>query len=197
MNLKGTKTASNLMASFAGESQARMRYDFWAGIAKKEGYVQIANVFTETAEQERSHAKRFFKFLNDDPEIRHHEVSIEADFPVLLGNTAENLKSAAEGENEEHAHLYPEFARIAKEEGFPELANLWNNISIAEEFHENRFLKLYNDLLAGTTFIKAETTDWKCNNCGYVLHSKQAPKVCPACDHAQAHFEVNTFFFTK
>jgi len=194
MNLKGTKTATNLMVSFVGESQARIRYDFWAGIAKKEGYVQISNVFTETANQEKAHAKRFYTYLNSDAAIKGHEVGIEADFPVLLGTTAENLKSAASGEHEEHAHMYPAFAQVAEEEGFPELAQLWRAVSVAEDFHEKRFLKLLADVEAGTVFKKEVATSWKCNNCGYIANSTEAPPLCPACVHPQAHFEVNTFF---
>ena len=187
-SLKGTKTAINLMHSFAGESQASMRYNYYAKEAKKEGYVQISNIFTETALNEDQHAKRFFKFLNED--LKDEAVEIVADFPVLLGNTAENLKAAAEGEYEEHTNMYPEFADIAEEEGFKKIAYVWREIAEVEEKHEARFLKLLKNIEEDKVFKKDEVVEWKCNNCGYIHTGKEAPKVCPACDHPQGHFEV-------
>jgi rubrerythrin len=187
-SLKGTRTEKNLMISFAGESQARTRYTYYASQAKKEGYVQISNIFTETAENEKEHAKRFFKFLN--AELSGEAVEITAEFPVLLGNTAENLKAAASGENEEHTKLYPEFADIAEEEGFKEIAHVWREIAEVEERHEIRFLKLLENIEKGQVFEKDEEVEWKCNNCGYIHKGKSAPEKCPACAHAQGYFEV-------
>lgn len=187
-NLKGTRTATNLMQAFAGESQARMRYTYYASEAKKEGYVQISNIFEETANNEREHAKRFFKFLNND--FLGSKVGISADFPVTLGNTLTNLRSAAEGENEEHSDLYPEFARIAEEEGFEEIAYVFREIAEAEERHERRFLKLIDNIMSNKVFEKDEVVEWKCNNCGYVHTGNKAPDECPACAHPKGHFEV-------
>lgn len=187
-NLKGTRTATNLMQSFAGESQARMRYTYYASEAKKEGYVQISNIFEETANNEKEHAKRFFKFLNKD--LLGEKVKITAEFPVVWGDTLTNLKSAAQGENEEHTELYPEFARIAKEEGFDEISKVFIEVAEAEERHEKRFLKLAENIINNTVFEKNEVVEWKCNNCGYVHTGNKAPEKCPACDHPQAHFEV-------
>ncbi len=186
--LKGTKTAENLMKSFAGESQARMRYDYYASQAKKDGYVQISNIFTETANNEKEHAKRFFKFLNED--LCGEGVEIHAEYPVTLGDTKVNLRSAAEGENEEHTKLYPQFADIAEEEGFPEIAYVFREIAEVEERHEKRFLKLLWNIENDRVFKKEEEVEWKCNNCGYIHTGKSAPEVCPACDHPRAHFEV-------
>lgn len=186
--LKGTKTAANLMQSFAGESQARMRYTYYAKEAKKEGYVQISNIFEETADNEMAHAKRFFKFLNE--ELYGDTVEINAEFPVTLGNTLTNLKAAAAGENEEHSDLYPEFARVAEEEGFQEIAYVFREIAEAEERHEKRFLKLIENIKRNKVFEKDEVVEWKCNNCGYVHTGNAAPDVCPACDHPRGHFEV-------
>ncbi|WFA08334.1 rubrerythrin [Tissierella sp. Yu-01] len=186
--LKGTKTEKNLMHSFAGESQARTRYTYYASQAKKEGYVQISNIFTETAENEKEHAKRFFKFLNE--ELCGETVEITADFPVSLGDTASNLKAAATGENEEHTELYPEFAKIAEEEGFKDIAYVWREIAEVEERHERRFLRLLENIENGQVFEKEEVVEWKCNNCGYVHTGKSAPDKCPACAHAQGYFEV-------
>ena len=184
-SLKGTKTAVNLMNSFAGESQARTRYTYYASQAKKEGYVQISNIFIETAENEKEHAKRFFKFLNE--EFCGETIEITADFPVTLGDTKVNLKAAAEGENEEHTKMYPEFAKIAEDEGFKNIAFVFREI---EERHERRFLKLLTNIENNQVFEKEEVVEWKCNNCGYVHTGKSAPNKCPACDHPQAHFEV-------
>lgn len=187
-SLKGTKTAENLMKSFAGESQAKMRYTYYAKQAKKEGYVQISNIFNETADNEMAHAKRFFKFLNED--LCCESVKINAEYPVALGDTKTNLKSAAEGENEEHSDLYPEFAKVAEEEGFPEIAYVFREIAEAEERHERRFLKLLENIENNRVFQKDEVVEWKCNNCGYIHTGKSAPEKCPACDHPIGHFEV-------
>ena len=167
--LKGTKTANNLLHAFAGESQARNRYTYYSSIAKKEGYVQIANIFEETANQEKEHAKRLMKLLN--AELKGEALHVEGDFPIMLGTTAECLKAAAAGENEEWTDMYPEFAKIADEEGFPEIANVCRNIAVAEKMHEARYLKLLENLENGTVFEKAETVTWKCNNCGFMLKS--------------------------
>lgn len=187
-SLKGTKTAENLMKSFAGESQARMRYDYYASQARKEGYVQISNIFKETADNEREHAKRFFKFLNED--LCCEGVEINAEYPVALSDTKTNLKAAAEGENEEHSILYPEFANVAEEEGFKDIAYVFREIAEVEERHEARFLKLLKNIETDQVFKKDEEVEWKCNNCGYIHTGKSAPEVCPACDHPIDHFEV-------
>ena len=189
MTLKGTKTANNLMHAFAGESQARNRYTYYASIAKKEGFVQIQNIFLETANQEKEHAKRLMKLMNKD--LAGETLYTEGNFPVLLGTTAENLKAAAAGENEEYTDMYPSFAKTAREEGFEDIAMVLDSIAIAEKHHEERYLKL---LAAGNTFKRETPVIWKCNNCGFVYEGLEAPEKCPACDHPQAHFEVNTFF---
>lgn len=186
--LRYTKTARNLMHAFAGESQARMRYTYYASQAKKEGYVQISNIFEETADNEKEHAERFFKFLNE--ELLGSTVEVKADFPVTLGNTLTNLKAAAKGENEEHSELYPRFAEIARSEGFEEIADVFIEIAEAEERHERRFLKLADNIFNNKVFEKDEVVEWKCNNCGYVHTGNKAPDVCPACDHAKGYFEV-------
>ncbi|HHW67968.1 MAG TPA: rubrerythrin family protein [Epulopiscium sp.] len=189
-SLKGTRTAENLLKSFAGESQARNRYTYYASVAKKEGYVQIANIFTETADNEKEHAKRFFKFLSADPELNGTALQITADYPIALGNTLENLKAAASGENEEWSDLYPAFADVAAEEGFPEIAAVYRKIADAEKRHETRFNKLAANIENGTVFKKDEVVLWKCNNCGYIHEGTEAPKLCPACAHPQSYFEV-------
>lgn len=191
-SLKGTKTAENLMKSFAGESQARTRYTYYASVAKKEGYLQIANIFLETAEQEREHAKRFYKFLVND--FQGEPIEINAAYPVAYyaDNTAENLRAAAAGEHEEWAHDYPEFARIAREEGFPEIATAYERIAEVENRHERRYNKLLKNLEEETVFKKDETVLWKCLNCGYIYEGEEAPKSCPACLHPQSYFEVFT-----
>jgi len=190
-SLKGTQTALNLMHAFAGESQARNRYTYYASIAKKEGYEQISNFFIETANQEKEHAKRLMKFM----EVDHHgeQLFAEGNFPVLLGTTKENLKAAAAGENEEYVEMYPSFAEVAKKEGFPEIAAVFTSIATAEKYHEQRYLKLLASLNDETVFKKEEVVTWKCNNCGFVFTGKTAPAKCPACDHPQAHFEVENF----
>ena len=192
MTLKGTKTANNLMHAFAGESQARNRYTYYASIAKKEGFVQIQNIFLETANQEKEHAKRLMKLMNKD--LAGETLYTDGNFPVLLGTTAENLKAAAAGENEEYTDMYPSFAKTAREEGFEDIATVLDSIAIAEKRHEERYLKLLAALEAGNTFKRETPVVWKCNNCGFIFEGLEAPERCPACDHPQAHFEVNTFF---
>ncbi|MBR4188964.1 MAG: rubrerythrin family protein [Kiritimatiellae bacterium] len=184
-SIKGTRTEKNLLHSFAGESQARNRYDFFAGVAKKEGLVQISKIFEETALQEKEHAKRFFKYLEGGA------VEITASFPAgVIGNTLENLKAAAAGENEEWTQAYPEFARIAREEGFPEIAVLWERVSVAEKQHEKRYNDLWKNLEAGKVFKRDGVVIWRCLNCGYIHEGKEAPQLCPACLHPQAYFEL-------
>lgn len=188
-SLKGTKTAENLMKSFAGECQARTRYTYYASVAKKEGYVQISNIFMETAEQEKEHAKRFYKFLKD--EFAGEAIEITAGYPVaLFENTAKNLEAAAEGENEEWTQLYPEFARVAREEGFPGIAVAYERIMEVENMHEKRYKKLLKNIEDGKVFKKDEVVLWKCGNCGYIFEGAEAPEVCPACLHPKAYFEV-------
>jgi rubrerythrin len=183
--IKGTKTEKNLLTAFAGESQARNRYTFFASKAKKEGFVQIAGVFEETANQEKEHAKRFFKFLEGG------EVEIKAAFPAgVIGSTVENLKAAAGGEHEEWETIYPEFARIAREEGFQEIATVFETVAVAEKHHEDRYLGLMANIEADTVFKKEQKTVWRCRNCGYLHEGTEAPNMCPACAHSQAHFEV-------
>jgi len=184
-SLKGTKTEQNLLKAFAGESQARMRYDYFAKQAKKEGLEQIAAIFTETAENEKEHAKRFFKFLEGNM------VEITATYPAgKIGTTMENLKASADGENEEWTELYPEFARIAEEEGFKEVAVAFKMIAKVEEAHEARYRKLYNNLEEGKVFERNGKLTWKCRNCGFIHESEKAPKMCPACLHPQSYFEI-------
>lgn len=188
-SLKNTKTAENLMKSFAGESQARTRYTYYSSIAKKEGYVQIANIFMETAEQEKEHAKKFYKFLKED--FKDEAIEITASYPVSFHQeTKLNLKAAAAGENEEWVDLYPEFARVADEEGFSEIAESYRRIAKVEERHERRYNKLCKGIEDGTTFKKDEVVLWKCNNCGYIFEGEEAPISCPACAHPQGYFEV-------
>ena len=184
-SIKGTRTEKNLAISFAGESQARMRYTYFASVAKKEGYEQIAAIFTETADQEKEHAKRMFKWLEGGM------VEITASYPAgIISTTAENLKAAAAGENEEWTADYPHFADVADAEGFPAIAIMYRNIAVAEKAHEERYLALLNNIENGTVFKKAEETVWQCRNCGYVHVGTEAPEACPACAHPQAHFEV-------
>ena len=184
-SVKGTKTEQNLLKSFAGESQARTRYTYFAAAAKKEGYVQIADIFEETANQEKEHAKRFFKFLEGGM------LEITACFPAgVIGSTAENLKAAADGEHEEHSDLYPAFAEIAREEGFADIAAVWTAISVAEKQHEKRYRDLLANIEAGRVFQREEILVWRCRNCGYLHSNKSAPELCPACAHPKAHFEI-------
>ncbi|MFZ5974816.1 MAG: rubrerythrin [Bacillota bacterium] len=189
-SLNGTRTAQNLLKSFAGESQARNRYTYYASVADKEGYKQIRNIFIETADNEKEHAKRFFKFLLQGLDELPAMIEINAGYPVAMGTTLENLKAAASGENEEWSELYPEFARVADEEGFPEIAEVYRHIADAEKRHEIRYVKLAGNVLNGTVFKKAEKVLWKCGNCGYIHEGTEAPAECPACAHPQAHFEV-------
>ena len=183
--LKGTQTEKNLLKAFAGESQARNRYTYFAGAARKEGYVQIADIFEETANQEREHAKRFFKFLEGGM------VEITAAFPAgVIGSTLENLKAAAAGENEEHTLLYPGFAKLARQEGFEDVATVFDAISVAEKQHEKRYLDLAANITAGKVFKRDQQKTWRCRNCGYLHHDHGAPDMCPACAHPKAHFEL-------
>lgn len=184
-SIKGTRTEKHLMMSFAGESQARMRYTYFASVAKKEGYEQIAAIFLETAEQEKEHAKRMFKYLEGGM------VEITAKYPAgVIGTTMENLKAAAAGEHEEWSDDYPMFAQVAEEEGFPGIAAMYRNISIAEKAHEERYLALLKNVEEYTVFKKDGKMFWQCRNCGFVFEAEEAPKACPACLHPQSYFEV-------
>ncbi len=185
MSLKGSQTERNLLTAFAGESQARNRYTYYASQARKDGFVQISAIFAETADQEREHAKRFFRHLHGGT------VEVKAPFPAgVIGTTAENLQSAAAGEHEEWAELYPEFARVAREEGLEAIAKLFEAVSVAEKHHEKRYRDLLANVEAGRVFKKDRPIVWRCRNCGYLHEGTEAPDVCPACAHAQAHFEV-------
>lgn len=185
MKLKGTNTEKNLLAAFAGESQARNRYAFFASVAKKEGYEQIAELFLETADNEKEHAKRFFKFLEGGM------AAFTASFPAgLIGTTAQNLKAAAEGEHEEWTKLYPGFAETAQQEGFPEAAAAFRFISKVEVEHEKRYRKLLANLENGTVFNKQAAATWKCRNCGYHHDGPNAPDLCPTCLHPKSFFEL-------
>lgn len=186
--LKGTKTAENLMKAFAGESQARNRYTYYASVAKKEGFVQISNIFSETAENEKEHAKRFYKFFL--PEMNGEVVDIHAAFPVAMGDTKNNLIAAANGEREEWGELYPDFAATAEQEGFAEIAEVFRKIADVEKRHDARYRKLYENINQGRVFCKANAVMWKCNNCGYIHEGDAAPAECPACAHPQGYFEV-------
>ena len=184
-SLKGTETEKNLLKAFAGESQARNRYTYFASKAKKEGYEQIAAIFTETANQEKEHAKRLFKFLEGG------EVEITAAFPAgIIGSTVENLKASAGGENYEYTEMYPEFARVAEEEGFKDIAVVFRKIAVAEEAHEKRYLALLKNIEENKVFEKEGEVVWQCRNCGYVHTGSKAPDKCPACDHPKAYFEL-------
>ena len=185
MSLKGTKTEKNLLTAFAGESQARNRYSYFAAQARKEGYVQISDIFTETADQEKEHAKRFFKFLEGGC------VEIVGSFPSgVIGTTAENLKASAEGEKDEWSEMYPGFAQISREEGFNDIAAVFEAVSVAEKQHEKRYNDLLANVEAGKVFKRDEPVKWRCRNCGYVHEGTDAPGACPACAHPQAHFEL-------
>ncbi len=184
-SIKGTKTEKNLLTAFAGESQARNRYTFFASVAKKEGLVQISKIFEETADQEKEHAKRFFKFLEGGC------VEITASYPAgKIGSTLDNLKLSAEGEDEEWQKDYPAFAKIAREEGFEDIANVFEKVSVSEKQHAKRYHALYDNLMAGKVFKKDNVVIWRCLNCGYIHEGTDAPQVCPACNHPQAYFEV-------
>lgn len=183
--LKGTKTERNLLASFAGESQARNRYTYFAGVAKKAGYEQVAAIFLETADNEKEHAKRFFKLLQGG------EVEITAAFPAgIIGDTAQNLEAAASGENLEWTRLYKEAEKVAREEGLEEAADQFKEIAEVEEEHEKRYRKLLKNIKENAVFKKDKVVKWKCRNCGYVHEGKEAPKECPACAHPQAYYEL-------
>ncbi|NVM04918.1 MAG: rubrerythrin family protein [Candidatus Helarchaeota archaeon] len=184
-SLKGTQTEKNLLTAFAGESQARNRYTFFASKAKKEGFVQISRIFIETADNEKEHAERLFKFLEGG------EVDIAAAFPAgIIGETKENLKESAAGENYEWTDMYPGFAKVAEEEGFKEIAAVFRSIAIAEKQHEKRYLELRENILKNRVFKRDKVIKWKCGNCGYVHEGKEAPNVCPACDHKKEYFEL-------
>ncbi|MBU3111654.1 rubrerythrin [Clostridium lacusfryxellense] len=186
--LKGTETAENLMRGFAGESQARNRYTYYASVAKKEGYIQISNIFTETAGNELSHAKQFFKFLNQ--ELNGESVEINAGYPVGLGDTKANLLSAANGENEEWTEIYPGFGEVAQKEGFPEIALAFRKIAEVEKHHDERFKALLTSLETDTIYHRETPVNWLCNNCGYIYEGTDAPKICPVCKHPLGYFQV-------
>lgn len=184
-SLKGTQTEKNILTAFSGESQARNRYTYFASQAKKDGYVQIQAIFEETANQEKEHAKILFKLLEGG------EVEVAARFPAgVIGTTAENLKEAAAGENYEHTTMYPGFAETAKEEGFSEIAEIFTAIAVAEKQHEKRYKDLLANIEANRVFKRDKTVTWRCRNCGYLHNGDEAPDLCPACAHAQAHFEL-------
>ena len=183
--LKGTQTEKNILTAFSGESQARNRYTYFASQAKKEGYVQISDIFTETANQEKEHAKRLFKFLQGG------EIELVGAFPAgTIATTSQNLKEAAAGENYEHTEMYPGFAKIAEEEGLNNIAVVFNSIAVAEKQHEKRYLDLAANIDAGLVFKRDAPVVWRCRNCGYLYEGEDALAVCPACDHPQAHFEL-------
>ena len=185
MDLKGSQTEKNLLTAFAGESQARNRYTYFASQAKKEGFEQISFIFEETSNQEKEHAKRLFKFLEGG------EVEVTAAFPAgVIGSTLENLKGSAEGENYEHTEMYPGFARVAREEGFHHVATVFEAIAVAEKQHEKRYLDLAANIEADRVFNRDTEVVWRCRNCRYIHSAKEAPEACPACAHPQAHFEL-------
>jgi len=185
MELKGSQTEKNLLAAFAGESQARNRYTYFASQARKEGYEQIAAIFAETADQEKEHAKREFKFLQGG------EVEVAAAFPAgVIGDTLENLKEAAAGEQYETTEMYPEFADVAEKEGFDEIAKVFRSIAVAEKRHEERYNALAKNITDGLVFKREKSVKWVCRNCGYVHEGKEAPDVCPACAHPRSYYEI-------
>jgi rubrerythrin len=187
MEFKGSQTEKNLLAAFAGESQARTRYTFFASVAKKEGYEQISSIFIETADNEKEHAQLFFQHL------RGGIAEITAAYPAgTIGSTAENLKAAAEGEKLEWGTLYPNFARTAEEEGFPAVAHTFQMVAKVEAYHERRFLKLLENVTQERVFKKDKPIKWKCRNCGYVFEGTEAPEKCPVCAHPKAYFEMWT-----
>jgi rubrerythrin len=185
-SLKGTKTEKNLLTAFAGESQARNRYTYFASKAKKEGYEQIAGIFLETADNEKEHAERIFKFLEGG------DAEVSASFPAgVIGETKDNLKASAAGESYEHTTMYPEFAKMADEEGFPEIAKAFRSIAVAEKQHERRYLGLMKNIEKGTVFKKDKVVKWRCRNCGYIHEGTEPPEgKCPACDHPRAYYEL-------
>ncbi len=194
MTLKGTKTASNLITSFAGESQATMRYRYAAKVADKEGYKQISAIFEETARNEIEHAARFYKFLKEEFKLDAIELNPEyTAFPVVFHDTLTNLQGAIDGENEECEEMYPSFADVAEEEGFDEIARAFRNIAKVEGAHRDRYQKLHDNVENGKVFEKDEKVIWKCGNCGFLYEGKVAPKICPACAHKQEWFEVAAF----
>lgn len=183
--LKGSRTEKNLLTAFAGESQARNRYNYFASKAKKEGYEQISGIFAETADNEKEHAKRFFKFLEGG------DVEISASFPAgVIGSTLDNLKAAAAGENHEYTKMYPEFANIADEEGFKDIAEVFRKVAVAEKQHEKRYLALAENIETKRVFKRDTAIKWRCRNCGYIHDDKEAPDKCPACAHPKAYFEL-------
>ena len=185
MDFKGSKTEKNLLAAFAGESQARSRYNFFASVARKEGYEQIAAIFEETADNEKEHAKLFFKHLKGGL------VELKATYPAgVIASTAENLKEAAEGEKMEWGTIYPQFAEVAEQEGFTEVANTFRMVAKVEAYHERRYLKLLENMKQDKVFKKDKPIKWKCRNCGHVLEGTEAPEKCPVCSHAKIYFEV-------
>jgi rubrerythrin len=185
LDLKGSETEKNLLAAFAGESQARTRYTFFASVARKEGYEQISAIFTETADNEKEHAQLFFKLLKGG------EVEITAKYPAgVIGTTAQNLKAAAAGEKLEWGTLYPNFAEVADREGFKEVAETFRRVASVEMHHERRYLKLLSNVETGQVFKKPSNVKWKCRNCGHILEAKEAPEKCPVCAHARAYFEL-------
>ena len=185
MDLKGSQTEKNLITAFAGESQARNRYTYFASQAKKEGFEQMAFIFEETASQEKEHAKRFFKFLEGG------DVEVAAAFPAgVIGSTLENLKAAAAGEHYEQTEMYPGFAKTARDEGFSAIAAVFESIAVAERQHEKRYVDLAANIEAGRVFQRDQEEVWRCRNCGYLHTGKEAPQLCPACAHEQAHFEL-------
>ena len=184
-NLKGSLTEKNLLTAFAGESQARNRYTYFASQAKKDGFVQIQSIFEETANQEKEHAKRLFKFLEGG------EIEIKAGFPAgVIGTTQDNLKASAAGEHYEHTEMYPGFAKTAREEGFEAIATVFESIAVAEKQHEKRYLDLAANIEAGRVFKRDTEVVWRCRNCGYLHTGNEAPEACPACAHPRAHFEL-------
>ncbi len=185
MGLNGTQTEKNILTAFAGESQARNRYTYFASQAKKDGFLQMSEIFTETANQEKEHAKRLFKLLEGG------EVEVQASFPAgVIGSTAENLKAGAAGENYEWTDMYPSFAKVALDEGFGDIAKVFESIAVAEKQHEKRYLALLDNIKGGTVFKKTEPVVWRCINCGYLHEGAEAPDECPACAHDQKHFEL-------
>ena len=191
MELKGSRTEANLMSAFAGESMARNKYSYYASKARKEGFEQISNIFTETADNEKEHAKVFFKHLLSNG-VEGEMINIIASYPVgwSADNTLKNLEYAANGENEEWSELYPLFADVAEEEGFSDIAHSWRMIAKVEREHEKRFRKLYDNVKNQKVFIRQEKVLWKCLNCGYVHEGTEAPKICPSCSHPQSYFEL-------
>ncbi len=184
-SLKGTQTEKNILTAFCGESQARNRYTYFASQAKKDGFVQIQKIFEETANQEKEHAKRLFKLLEGG------EVEVTASFPAgVIGTTAENLQEAAAGENYEYTTMYPEFAAVARDEGFANIADIFLAIAVAEKQHEKRYRELLANVEKGRVFKREEKVNWSCGNCGYLYEGEEAPEICPACAHARAHFEL-------